>query len=136
MSSLGGGIPVPGPMSLPGKGYPHRVPYRGAFRPVHEVGYPGHVRMGYPLSGGWEYHPWAGVDGVPLGQVRMGYPLARSGWGTPSPRRQSSRASTCYAVGGMLLSFNSISQTCFQQGTQKKTNEVLALVSIFFQSEH
>ena len=57
--------------------------------------------------------PWPGQDGVPTrpgqdrvpppGQVRMRYPTARD-WGTPH-RGQNSRASTCYAAGGMPLAF-------------------------------
>ena len=83
-------------------------------------------------EGGTPEYPWPGLDGggvpeVPPGQVWMvgegvpGYPPppARSGWwgypryplttrtewGTPQPIRQSSIASTCYAVDGMSLAF-------------------------------
>ena len=53
------------------------------------LGTPNQDWMGYPPTrSGW----W-------------GYPPTRTGWVTPSPIRQSSKATTCYVAGGVPLAF-------------------------------
>ena len=92
-------------MSLP-RGYPHPVPDWRVPHPV-PIQYPSQVRTGYP------YQDWMGVPplrldgGTPPPNLDWVPPI-RAGWGYPPPplpRRQSSRASTCYAAGGMPLAF-------------------------------
>ena len=84
-------------------------------------------RWGYLIPGldGGIPHPRSG-QGVPPSKIRMegtppsksGWdilpfphprldevPASRTGWGTPSIKRQISKASTCYAAGGVSLAF-------------------------------
>ena len=75
------------------------------------LGYPppsARTGLGYPPARtGLGYPPArSGWGTPPPGQVRTGVPpLARSGWSTFPAPRQNSRASTCYAAGGMPLAF-------------------------------
>ena len=107
--------------------YPHlangRVPPSGWWEGVTKgtpsgLDAPIKTGWGYPIDIGLEY-PYpslqSGLDGVPP---------VRTGWGTPSPvRRQSSKASTCYAVGGMPLAFTQedflVSCCSLSSGTSK-----------------
>ena len=80
-----GVMPGPGPMSLP-RGYPHPIP-------DGEWGVP------HPVPD--REVPWPGQDGV---SPWMGVPPVKTGWEYPSGR-QSSRVSTFYLAGSMLLAF-------------------------------
>ena len=90
-----------------------------------------HPRSGWgvPPTQNWMGYPPLGLNGVLPIQDWMGYPLSRTGLGTsscpeldmgtflppcqgldgepppPPVRRQSSKASICYAAGGMPLAF-------------------------------
>ena len=108
-----GGYPIQvwmvGGYPIPGQGVPHPrgVPYlagtpAGSGYPILGRGYPRYpptLRPGWgtPLRWGTPHHQY--LAGVP----------STLGWGTPpdlgwgTPLRQSSIASTCYAVGGMPL---------------------------------
>ena len=70
-------------------------------------GIPHLANRGLPPSGWWGV-PTSGLDGSIPHRDWMEYPTHQDWMGTPSPapiRRQSSRASTCYAAGGMPLAF-------------------------------
>ena len=101
-----GGCPIP----MSGWGYP--IPRSGQGVP-HS-----HVRTGGTTSQVWMGGtPIPGLDRrVPYSRSGWGYPIpgldrgyphpkSRSGWGTPPQSRDSSIASTCYAVGSMPLAF-------------------------------
>ena len=65
---------------------------------------PGHFKRGYPSprSFRWSLVLTRGGEGVP--HRELGYPPPLAGTGVPPPpRRQNSRASTCYVVGGTPL---------------------------------
>ena len=89
-----GGVPHPrsrwgGVPNLLMGGYPHS---RSGWR-----GYPGVP----PIRTGWVTPSKTGM-GTPLSRTGWGTPPSKTGWGTPI-RRQISKASTCYASGGVLL---------------------------------
>ena len=92
-----GGTPI-----LPDRGYPHQ----GVNPCPDQV--PGQDG-GYPHGLDWMGVLPLGLDGVlPPSGLDGGIsspPPVSPGWGYPPPSRQSSRASTCYAVGGMPLAF-------------------------------
>ena len=111
---VGGGLRTPSQVRTRG-GTPIPSLDRGGTQDTPQTG------GGYPPSQYWMGYPQSGLDeGTP--QIRtgceylppphsghdfMGYsPPSRPGMGYPSPiRRQSSKASTCYAVGRMPLAF-------------------------------
>ena len=59
----------------------------------------------HPRSGWWGFTPHPGLDGVPHWPGLDGVPSHDCNGYAPPPIRQSSIASTCYAVGGMPLAF-------------------------------
>ena len=123
LSTLAGGTSIPGldrGCLLPDGGTPSS-PGQGVLQGTPCPGQDG----GTPLSRtGWGT-PLSGLDGVPLCQGLNGVspppnprldgvpssppPPSKTGWGTlippPPIKRQSSMASTCYAVSGMALAF-------------------------------
>ena len=96
---LGGGNPIPGPDG----GYLIPGPDGGGYPILLMGGTPSKIRMG----GTWDGVPHSRLDGsTPLDgsypiQDWMGYPCPRLD-GVPPP---ISKASTCYAVGGVPLAF-------------------------------
>ena len=85
----------------------------GGYLPWMGVTYLG---RGVPTLDGGRHLPWIGMVPTLGGGVVPGItppPTQQAGWGTPlpigldrgTPWRQRSRASTCYAVGGMPLAF-------------------------------
>ena len=84
-------------------GYPHpRLDVVPLFRTGWDTPY---QQNGIPPVQDWMGSPCPGLDGIPP-ISRMGYPPSQTGWGTPHQVPPTiSKASTCYAAGGVPLAF-------------------------------
>ena len=108
---LVGGYPISGlgrgvPHLRSGWGYP--IPGLGGGYPISGLDCGGYPISGLDGEGGTSSQVWGGIPS----QVWVGgYPISGlDGWGVPGvppppSMRQSSKASTCYAAGGVPLAF-------------------------------